>query len=105
MKDGIPSAFSPVDWCMKLENHKLSVILEKNDLDSDVVDVLILPLPGLHCHLLQNLHCLLSIVPDEGRSDDLQDLLVRYELPETIGSHHHELVVYVMRKVPLVISQ
>lgn len=45
--------------------NKLSIILEKDDLNGDVINVLVLPLPRLHCFPLQDLHCFLSIVAYE----------------------------------------
>ena len=45
--------------------NKLSIILKKDDLYCDVIDVLVLSLPCLHSLSLQDLHCLLGIVANE----------------------------------------
>lgn len=45
--------------------NKLSIILKKDDLDGDVIDVLVLSLPCLHRLSLQDLYCFLSIVAYE----------------------------------------
>lgn len=85
--------------------NKLSIILKKDDLDCNVIDVLVLSLPGLHRLFLQDLHCFLGIVADEWRGNQLQHFLVADELPKSVGGDYHEFIVYVREKVPFDTSQ
>ena len=90
-----------IDWEVR-KSYKISIIFEKNDLDCDVIDILILSLPSFDSRLLQNLHSLLSIIPDECWCDHFHDFLIGDELPKTVWGYHYEFVVWIKENLPLV---
>lgn len=78
---------------MFYKHYKISIVFEKDDLDSDIVNVLIFSFPCLNRLRLKYLNCFLRVIPYKSRNDQFHGLFTGYKLPQTIRSNDYEFVI------------